>query len=247
MKALTTLCLAVAALSASGCRSDDIAGPIELRSPEEVAALAPAPLQARDLMDGFDVSSDGGRTIFLSAEEARQCPTIRLATSLGTKAIEVKPGARGYAEEGTITIVVFWSLDVVQSAVAVRHVSDLVRKYGRLGVRGLGVIEKTKNAAAAAWFAEKKALSLTIAYDDATALKKMRRQIDAKVATALPSIFIIDRQGRLRFFRSTFPSWIQQIKDDDGTLREKVVDSMPKPERVEDYLNLILAEQPQFR
>ncbi len=247
MRTLTTLCLAVAALSASGCRSDDITGPIKLRDAEEVAALTPAPPQPRDLMDDFDVSSGGGRTIFVSAEEARQCPTIRLATSLQAKAIDVKPGAPGYAEDGTITIVVFWSLDVVQSAVAVRHVSDLIRKYGRLGVRGLGVIEKTKNAAAAAWFAEQKGLSLRIAYDDATALKKLRRHIGAKVPTALPSIFIIDRQGRLRFFRSTFPSWIQQIEGDDGTLEEEVWDSMPEPERVEDYLNLILAEQLQLR
>ena len=37
----------------------------------------------------------------------------------------------------------------------------------------------------------------------------MSRQMDAEVRTALPSIFIIDRGGRLRFHRGAFRFWAE--------------------------------------
>ena len=193
-------------------------------------------------MDVFSDEAVPGRTLFVAADEAKKCPTIEVSTTAQGRSVKLVPGTQGYAEPGTVTIVVFWSMDALPAVRAAQHVSDLVRKYGGLTVRGVGIVEKTPSAPRAEAFARWQGLALRLLYDDLSALKKMSRQMDVEIKTALPSIFIIDRGGRLRFHRGGFRFWAE-LKQSEKSRYEIINESAAEGQKIEDYLRLILAER----
>jgi len=179
-------------------------------------------------------------TTFLAAEEAPECPVVQVKNGRGDE-ISLQLGRPGY-----VTVVVVWTVETAGGKAAVRYVSDLTRRYPerRWRVRGVGIVERTVRAHLAPVFAGKQGIELPLYYDDLSALKRLSRAIGARVKTAVPSVFIIDRQMRLRFHR---PGFLFTIGAAGGQpagqqLPTVVFESAPAGHGIEDYLKRILQE-----
>ncbi|MHC4481048.1 MAG: thioredoxin domain-containing protein, partial [Planctomycetota bacterium] len=204
MKRLFVLLAALAAVQA--CGSPGEGEPIRLRPPLPPEAPAVGPAAAPDAWDALAAAApveEAEGTVFVSAEEAKKCPTVRLTTSMGRE-VKVGPGSRGFVESGQVTLIVFWNADLSSGRYAARHVSDLAKRYRSWRVRAVGVVERTRGAGASRSFASEQGLALALYFDDLSALERMADRIGAEQETAVPSIFIVDRQMRLRFFRPGF-------------------------------------------
>jgi hypothetical protein len=124
--------------------------------------------------------------------------------------------------------------------VAARYVSNLVRKYAQWKVRGLGIVEKTPHADLSQAYAAKESLALGLYYDDLSALKRMSSKAGAEVKTAVPSIFIIDRKMRLRFYRAGFRFTMGGVRGQPET--ETILESVEKKQTIEEHLRTVLQE-----
>ena len=239
---------AIAALAAAlGCVRTDEVRTIQLRPASAEEPAAGPPPARRDLWDVLTEAAPlaaSEHTRYFSAEEAKRCPAIQVATGAGEEAT-LEPGTAGYAEPGSVTLVVFWSMDIPRAQAAARHVGNLVRKYQRWRVRAVGIVEKTRSAGLSESFAEQYGLPFRLYYDDLSALKRMSRAARAESRTALPSVFIIDRKGRLRFHRADSRYTLTEPAgqfDERLPGREHVGENALPDEHIEDYLTMILQE-----
>ncbi|KPK61975.1 MAG: hypothetical protein AMK73_07100 [Planctomycetes bacterium SM23_32] len=232
----------VAAGACAACGSPDQPERIALRPvlPPEAAPLPAGPEGPwRALVEATPVREPEASRYF-TAQKAPACPAIEVATALGSD-MELKPGSRGFAEPGCVTLVVFWTVDTRQGKAAARHVSDLVHKYSQWRVRAVGIVERTARAEAAESFARQQGLAFSLYYDDLSALEDMADRADAEEERAVPAIFIIDRRMRLRFYRAGF-RFAAGAFDERRPGEEIIWESAPRGHSVEDYLRTILSE-----
>jgi peroxiredoxin len=182
-----------------------------------------------------------GATAFLTADQAPSCPAVELTRMDGQKA-SLRPGMPGYAEQGNVTMIVFWPANLAAGRAAARHVGDLVSRYNLWRVRAVGIVEKPQSLRAVEEFANLHNLRFPIYLDDMSALKAMASEAGAADKTALPYIFIVDRQMRLRFYRAGFSFSAGYFdRRDPGT--ETIFENAPKGQTVKDYLERILDER----
>jgi hypothetical protein len=245
-----------------------------LLTPEEVATESKEPGAGGDALDkaweetqSDPYMSEWERLKFIPAEDAPRAPRLKVADVKG-KTQTLRPG-----NEGEITIVLFWSLDVPMPAkapenilewvarspmnspptAAAKHVRDLVAKYGGMGVRAVGIVEKTyapddrgkrsptDSYRLAPTFITSKRINYPDYYDDGPALTTMIKEADLKVTGNLPWIFILDRKQRIRFAKEGF-GYVSGRFDQYGASEEYILDNAVPGKRVEDYLALLLKE-----
>jgi peroxiredoxin len=179
---------------------------------------------------------ESANTRYYAASDAPRCPEIDVMT-VTDQEVELEPGTRRFARPGCVTLVVFWNTDTRQGQALARYTSELVWKYRRWQVRGVGIVEKTPGAGRAPAFADQHGLRFPLYYDDLSALEEMSDTADAPQETAVPSIFIVDRKGRLRFYRGGFRFAATRVER-----REVIQESAPAGRAIEDYLKRILSE-----
>jgi hypothetical protein len=239
MRALTFLLILSVLAGAVGCKTAEQPKVVKLVPQAASSQTTPAGAPQDDLEAFFSGASvaESSNTKFFSAAEAPNCPEISVTTVQG-KEISLGPGKRGFAEPGCVTLIVFWDEERAHGPVAARHVSDLVHKYAKWRVRGVGIVEKTAHADRSLTYAS--GLAFDLYYDDLSALKEMSSEAGAEVTTAVPSIFIVDRKMRLRFYRAGFRFNMGGIRKDPRT--QTVMESAPAKQTIEDYLKTILNE-----
>ncbi len=175
---------------------------------------------------------------FVAADDAEQCPMIHVTTPDG-KEQDMQPGRAGY-----VTIVVVWSMDTVPGRTALLVVNDLVQRYARFSVRGVGIVEPTEHAAEAVQAAASQKIRMALYFDDLKqkALRALAGAAGASNRTGFPAIFIIDRRLRLRFYRLGFRFSRASVMD-NGRRVDQWNEDVPKDETIEHYLAQILAER----
>ncbi len=174
---------------------------------------------------------------FVAAEAAKPAPRLKLTTFAG-QPTSIEPG-----EAGKVTLVVFWSLDTPVTKAAAKHVSDLEKKYGNMGVIAVGVVERnTKDFELASQFMLSQAMEFPAYYDDFGALRAMGRAAGVKVKKELPCFFLVDRQRRVRLFKRgfSFTGWLAMSP---RTGDEQVAENAAPGERIEDFLRRLLDER----
>ncbi len=171
--------------------------------------------------------------------EAPACPTVEVVSADGAE-VELEPGRAGFAERGTVSLVVFWSVQTVPGQTALVHVRDLVSKYRQWRVRGVAIAPGGPADSANADFARQLGLPFPCYFDtDLSALKRLSKAADAEVRTAVPSVFIVDRKQRIRFYRGGF-RYALAVGDEGGNV---VLETAAPGDAIEDYLKVILAEE----
>ncbi|NLW50882.1 MAG: hypothetical protein GXY85_08600 [Candidatus Brocadiaceae bacterium] len=247
--------LTAALLALSGClfRPDTV----PLKPADLTPVAGPRDAGIWGAVDAALPVEESPRTRYLNASDARRCPKLNLLTETGGD-IKLRPGERGFAERGTVTLVVFCQLEVGEGRAAAQHVSDLVSKYGRYGVRAVGIVPRTpRSLELARVFPDRMGLQFPIYFDVLKGLKAMRKAVGADdELSKLVAIFIVDREQRVRFYRGEFP-FVEQVGGRRGTQPVRrlgqhdevlpsgavtLVESTPEGRRVEDYLRIILSE-----
>ncbi|MHC5034652.1 MAG: redoxin domain-containing protein [Planctomycetota bacterium] len=239
MKRLVCLSLLMV-LIVVGCRSSELETVHVRPMPPELPPAEPAASDA--ILRTLGPTSLASDTKFFAQAEAVPCPGLNVSSFSGAE-VKLEPGARGFAESGNVTLIVFWSMDDPAAKAAARHVSDLTRKYAQWRVRGVGIIEKTAAAAAGHSFAMHQGITFPLYYDDLSAVQKMSKLVGAESRAAIPAMFIVDRQLRVRFYRPGF-QFVSTIAGPDARLpgAETVEESAPQGETIEDNLRRILSE-----
>ena len=217
-----------------GCKGPAEPQELPMRTGSQILAAGAAQGLWDELLDAVPIEG-ASETKYFSAPNAERCPKIEVVTA-GDKEVEFEPG-----EPGRVTLVVFWSMDSSTGRAAMRHASDLAHTYRQWGVQAIGIVEKTASASGAESFGPQHGITCPFYYDDLSALEDMSDEVGAKQDTAVPSIFIVDRQMRLRFYRAGF----RYMVGADATARpgqEVVKESTPTGECIEDYVQRILEE-----
>jgi hypothetical protein len=226
---------------ASGCRGsgqpDRI--PIQPRDPEE---LVMPPVSPAD--DWAGPLEENPSTVFVPAMEAEECPSFKLYRP-DNSSFKMKPGEMGGIEPHYVTILVFWKMERLRGRMLARHVSDLARKYRQWRVRAIGIVEEGVSVAAVDEFQRAQGLVFRIYYDLYDALDDLRDEIgatDPDRPTA--AVIILDRQMRLRFYRSemSLAGGLAQTGRGRGPGTGEVGESAPQGKSVEDYLVRIIKE-----
>jgi hypothetical protein len=235
---------AVAGLA--GCGSSGQTEPIRLAPPPTPSVVAPAPALTQDPWQDLSETTqvkEPPNTRYFDAAKAPACPEIEVRTAQG-KEIALAPGQRGFVQPGYVTIVLFWNGEVRSARVAARHVNELIQTYAQWRVQAVSIVEKLGPKDASQAFAGQYGLTFPIYYEDnAAALQDMSGKVGANPKSVIPSIFIVDRQMRLRFFRGGFRFTVGGSVGVDGQPdEEKVMESAPPGRTVEDYLKTILSE-----
>jgi len=236
LRLYVVLAAVAAALGCASKKEPDVL-PLTVQ-PGTAQSVAPEP--AKDpwqaLEQAVPLEEPAGTKYFTAAAEAPVCPRVKLLTGQG-KEVSVGPDTPGFVMRGDITLIVFWSMDDTSARMAARHVSDLARKYQAYRVRAVGIVARTAKAPESHAYAESFRLAFPLYFDDLSALEEMSEQVGADVKTAVPSIFIVDRQCRLRFYR---PGFRHALVGEFGG--QKVSESAPAHQAIEDYLMALLNE-----
>ncbi len=234
MKHACLLALLIAAALVVGCE-----GPRqreELPIPTGSHTIAPRAAQRLwdELLQAVPIEG-ASETKYFSPPNAERCPRIKVVTA-ADREVKLEPG-----QPGRVTLVVFWSVDSSNGRAAMRHASDLAHTYRQWGVQAIGIVEKTPSASAAESFGTQQGITCPFYYDDLSALEDMSDEVGAEEDTVVPSIFIVDRQMRLRFYRAGFRYTVKAF----ATTRpggEGILESTPAGECIEDYLQRLLQE-----
>lgn len=172
---------------------------------------------------------------FIDSDDAEKAPTLTLGTFEGRRQ-RIRMG-----NPGEVTIVVFWSMDIAATKAAAVHVRDLVRKYHRLGVSAVGVVEKSRTYRFAPRFMAAQSITYPVFYDNFKALERMGDAADVDVEKSVPSFFIVDRRRRVRFFKRGF-SFTGATPAYGGLEAERIIENAAPDQHIEDYLRRILGE-----
>lgn len=233
-RSIVALCC-VSLFLLAGCGG--LPGQIELGPAPEADARAPD-----EDIDEFEelkpaVRGEKHTKFFDDARRAPECPEVKL-WSVYDEAQMVQLG-----RQGVVTLVVFWSAETSDSLAAAKLAWQLDRRYGGLLMRTIGVAEKTAAYRLVPGFLEAQRIGYQIYYDvKFNALKKLGSAVRSRGEPALPSVFLVDREGRLRFYRRGLAYTIR------GRVRgmahlEEVLESQPEGNRIEDYLVKLLEEE----
>lgn len=228
---LSVLC--AAALVLSGCAGESDV--IELRRPRQRVREEQ---ERKGLFEILDAPVNAGKVkiFYEKASDAPRCPKIRVDSGEG-RLQTLRPGRKG-----SVTMVVFWAMHFPAAQWAAQLAGELQRKYERYGLEVIGILEKTKGYQNAPAFLGNKQIRYPIYADKLDALDEMTSAVKADIAEALPSIFIIDANGRIRFYAHGFSLNSQLIEIRGRRLTEEVSENAPAGERIEDYLRRLLKE-----
>jgi hypothetical protein len=179
------------------------------------------------------------KPVFIRADDAEACPTIKVMTLSGEK-MDLRPPAKG-----KITIYVFWLMEMPAARAAAVHVRDLQKKYARLGVDAIGIVERppgSRSYKAAPGYMSQNDITYPTYYDDFSALQKMGRAANENPRENVPCFFIVDRQRRVRFFKRGFsPTMAGSVQPRiEGVL---VIENAAEGEHIEDYLKALIRER----
>lgn len=234
MKHVCLWALLIATALVVGCEGPRKREELPIPTGSHTIALGAAQSLWEELSKAVPIEG-ASETKYFSPPNAERCPTIKVTTA-ADKEVKLEPG-----EPGRVTLVVFWSVDSASGKAAMRHISDLAHKYRIWGVQAIGIVEKTRSASDAESFGTQQGITCVFYYDDLSALEDMSDEVGAEEDTAVPSIFIVDRQMRLRFYRAGFRYMLGAV----ATTRpggETILESTPAGEGIEDYLRKILDE-----
>ena len=210
--------MALLAVSAvSGCRREIV---VELGPPPEdeagVDPLAPPPTPG-----------------LIPAARAKTAPVLKLKT-LGGESHRAQPGTGG-----KVTLVVFWSMDVPQSRAAAGHVGRLSDHYAAQGVEALGVLDERGGLEDASRFMLSAKVNYPTFVDRGSALKAMVSAAGADFDRKIPWVFIIDAEGRVRFYRQGFRYSVSLVPTAAGQI-ERIFETADTDQHIEDYLCLVI-------
>jgi hypothetical protein len=205
---------------------------------------APTPKAAADAQNGSSTMEAMAalrkplQNEFIPADKAAQCPLVRLTSPEG-KQEDVQPGRLSF-----VTIVVVWTMDTRPGKAAVLHVNDLLRRYANVGVRAVGIVEMTAGAKDATAFADAMQIAMPFYYDDLkqSALHTLAGEVGSSVSGAVPSIFIIDRHLKLRFYRPGFHYSMTGAVVGGRTVYHFAEDA-PEDQTIEYYVKELLQER----
>jgi hypothetical protein len=252
------LILTAVLLALPGCLGSS-KGTVPIRPPPPSPTPGPGagPQDAWSIVGSALTVDESTHTKYVGPTEARECPKLKVSTAMEQE-VELRPGQSGFAEPGSVTLVVFWQMELTEGRAAAQHVQDLVRKYGGYGARAVGVVERTAGAVDAVTFLTRQGIGYPVYYDTLGALKAMRKAARADDRLGkLVAIFIIDRKQRVRFYRGEFPysesvggaasaygGIVRPNPDSDviPTGQVRLTESAPEGHRIEDYLRMILNE-----
>jgi len=238
-RALIALILAVG-VTAAGCNGPQQAGPAGR------ADQGPSPVvdefrvagileeaDALDLWQELTPPGESGAYCF-SAAEAPECPHINVVDPLG------RDTRTWPAHEGAVTLIVFWEPEAETSLWALRHVDELVREYRSRRVEGISIVPGRESMDMAYEAARLQHVELPVFGDPSSAaLVQMTGALSPGAQGTVPSVFITDRRGRLRFLRPGF-SFLLNPHDPKGrVLRENA----PPGQSIRDYLKRIAGER----
>ncbi len=239
MKKLALVFAATAMLALTACNgSGQTDAP---REPVELEPLIEEDVEGEEerslaFLDQAMPMQEPGALTYFAAGVAPECPTLRVHDRDGRR-LDLTPGQLDY-----VTIVVFCMSDP-NSLAALQHVNELVHTYRRFGVRAIAIVGRTRGAERAPEFLESAGVRMPVYWDDTrwSALRRMAGRADSSTPTAVPAIFLVDRRGRMRFYRPGFRYTIQ-VPDLDRHQEGQLVESAPRGRRVVDYLERILRE-----
>jgi hypothetical protein len=244
--------LVAALLSAAlfGCvQRPDVEEIYTIEPPDQSTVEAPpvatdadiTPVAPDELWEYLDENPKVGEgTKFYSTVDSVRCPEVEVSTLQG-KEIVLRAGDRGYVAMGEVTILVFWSMNELTAGAAFIHAADLASRYGELGVRAIGFVEKAPGYQGAGQFADTRGIRMPLYYDDLEALEELADAAGSDAEREFPAIFIVDRHLRLRFYRRKFDlGWTTKVEN--GRCMVEVSDTAPEGQKVDDYLRRILQE-----
>ena len=259
------LCGALAAAVASaGCRPSQVE---ILPADRETLAAQEAQEEVEEPVGITPPTDPKLQPKFISARRARKSPVLKL-TDFGGEQHKIQPG-----NEGAITLVVFWSMifpvspewsrgahkldrgdirmlledDALKGTgpAAAVHVRDLARKYSGLGVRAIGIVEKTIMHEMAPTFRRVYGISYPVYYDDFSALDDLGDAARVRAGKGVPCFFLIDRELRVRMFKRGFSHWIgPRWSKEERRIVETLAENAPEGQHLEDFLKRLLEEQP---
>jgi len=176
------------------------------------------------------------RPVVIAAEDAKECPALTLLTLDGEK-FNLQP-----ADKDKVTIVVFWFVEMPAARAAARHVKDLRDKYGRLGLRAVGIVERTDHYKDTAAFLKEQKIDYATHYDDFAALPAMGSAAHLSLKREAPCFFIIDKQRRVRVFKRGFSfSAAASVYPRDP--EELIIENAAAGQHIEDYVKMLLREK----
>jgi len=235
MRRISLLWASLLALPAlvAGCRNEP---DILITSPEEDEQIVAAAEDGWDSLVPEATEDPQTRPRFIPADKAEQAPELELYSFEGTRK-ELTPGYRG-----RVTMVVFWSMDIPATRAAPKHIHDLARKYRRVGVRALSVVERTKTYRYAPRFLASQGIRIPTYYDDFSALRRMGRAADESVRQEVPCFFMVDGEGRVRFFKRGFSYTGAGSIRTPGAV-DQVIENAAPNETIESFLRQLLEER----
>ncbi len=207
----------------------------------ELPAASQSQAPEGDLFDALSAVSRDSEPRFLKGEQAPETPQIRVTTREGREQT-IQPGKAGF-----VTLLVAWSVETPEGQAAMQHASDLARHYGRVRVRAVGLVQRTRGADYAPVFAAQQRIAAPLYYDDLSqnALRKLAKAIGAREPAAVPAILIVDRRLRLRYYQPGFNfARVAKMHEENTGAPQSIVirESAPAGRSVEDYLRRILQE-----
>lgn len=231
----TILCLMLSAVTLLiGCRSEP---EIVLHDPstdyDEPAAETEPEVATWENLLPEPTANRYIRPHHIEQNEAREAPALQVSTLSGAPRT-IRPGW-----PDSVTIVLFWSIDVPPTRAALRHVDYLVKKYGEHGLKGIAIAEKT------AWYREipeflrDARINLPAYLDQFTALKSLSRRAGFEDNRGIPSFFMIGPDMKIRFFKRGF-SYTAAARDSLTSSAISVIENAAPGERIEDYVRKLL-------
>ncbi len=189
-----------------------------------------------EVMERLRPQDTEGAVLYYPPGEARQCPAVEVETTSGQKK-KLRPAHNPY-----VTLIVGWHVNNVNSRMALRHVADLRNRYEAYGVGALSIVVNAPGSEQAAMVAQQLGVNVPIYLDDGkmSAIRKLARAAGAAQPDAIPALFIVDRQGCIRFYRRGFRFTVRG--DPRDRRRWELVESAPPGETVRDYLERIIEE-----
>lgn len=169
----------------------------------------------------------------IPAGRAKTAPVLKLKTLAGDSH-RAQPGTGG-----KVTLVVFWGMDVPQSRAAAGHVARLCDYYAAHGVEALGVLDERGGLDNASRFMRTAKVNYPTFVDRGSALKAMVKAAGADFDRKVPWVFIIDAEGRVRFYRQGFRYSISLVPTAAGQI-ERILETADEDQHIEDYLYLVM-------
>ncbi len=207
-------------------------------SVEERAPQQPDPEPAgspEELMEQLQPRDAAGGARYFGAAEAKVCPAVDVKASSGRKQ-KLRP-----AQRFRITVIVGWHPQSVNGRMALRHVADLQNRYENYGVGALSIAFSPAGSGQAVGAAQQLGVNLPMYFDEnGSAIRRLGRAAGADLPEALPALFIVDGQGRIRFYRRGFRFTLQSAER--GRQRWELVEAAAPGKSLDDILKRLIQE-----